>query len=388
MKIKVSVIIIVFLLICSGCWNNRDLTDLAIVSGMGLDLCEDGKTELTVQVIKGSSMKTEGSTGHEQAYTIVSAKGETTFEAVRNLISRINKKAFFAHTRLIILSEDYAREGVYQFIDFYERDNETRRRSDVIIAKNIKAKEVLNINSDLEKIPAVKIVETLQSSNSLSKSLKTRFIDILKHYSHKGHALVVPIIYPIKDKVERQKDLDIEGSAILKEGKFVGYLDPYQTRGYLFADNKVQSSIIVIPSPADNEKLVAVEVIRSDGKVSANIKDNKISFNIEIEAEGNLGEQLDDNDLTKEDMIKGIEKNVEEKIKSEIESAINISQKEYNADIFGFVNEIYQNHFSYWEKNINDWDYIYSSTPVNIKVKFDLRRTGTIRGPIKPIEKE
>jgi spore germination protein KC len=367
-----------------GCWNNRDVTDLAIVSGIALDKKEDGLIELTVQIIKGSQMKPEGNS-QEKAYSIISTEGETVFEAIRNLISQLNKKAFFPHMTLFILSEEFAKEGINQFIDFFERDNESKRKASVIIAKGIKAKEVIEKDSDLEKISVLHIVESLNSSNALCKSYKIEFIDMLKQYSQKGHSIVLPIIYPkSSDKISCQEDLIIEGSAILNNGKLIGYLTPYQTRGFLFCTNKVKSSVIVIPSPVKEEKLVTIEIIRSESKLSAKVKDSKPSFNIEIDAEGNIGEQQDDNDLTKEELIEDLEKEIENKIKSEIQNVIMITQKEYKSDIFGFINIIHQNHNKEWEKMVDNWDYIYSSSPINVEVKFDIRRTGTIKEPVAP----
>lgn len=88
------------LLFLVGCANNRDINSLAIVTAMGFDKAADGNIELTIQIIgpskqSGSQMGSGSSEGGISSAVNVTSEGATSFEAVRNLIPKLSKKAFF-----------------------------------------------------------------------------------------------------------------------------------------------------------------------------------------------------------------------------------------------------------------------------------------------------
>ncbi len=381
-------IVFIILILCTltSCWDNQDLIDLAIVSGIALDKTDDHNIEITIQIIKPSAIKSEQSqSDNKEAYVTVSSEGATVLEAMRNLTSKINRKSFFAHVQLIVISEEVAQHSISEMIDFFERDNQTRRRSEVLIAKGIKAKTVLDIESKLEKIPAVHIVESLETSDELSKTRKMNLLDILKHLNHQGHAIVIPTInrFDESDSVH-QKDIEIEGLAIIKKDKLVGYLSPTETRGFMFADNSLKNTIIVTPSPLNKKKLVSIEVIRSEGKIEAKMEDNLPIFTIEVKAEGKIAAQQEHSDLTKPAQTEDLEEKVEKIIKEEIEEVVKVTQNKYKSDIFGFTDIMYRNYHPQWKKLVLNWDEVYSNTPVVVNVDFDIRWSGLIRQPTEP----
>ncbi|PAK38788.1 spore gernimation protein KC, partial [Priestia megaterium] len=53
MKRKWSVLLLMILVtvLLSSCWSRKELTDLAIVSAMGVDKTEDGRYTVTLQII-------------------------------------------------------------------------------------------------------------------------------------------------------------------------------------------------------------------------------------------------------------------------------------------------------------------------------------------------
>ncbi len=384
-------VISVMLLTLTGCWNLRDLTDLAIMTGVAIDKTKDNYIEMTVQIVKPEAVKTAmGSGGSSasntgKAYVNVTSYGKTMFEAARNLLAKLNKKAYFAQVQLIVISEDAARDGISNYFDLFERDAETRGRADIMIAKGMKAKTVLEAESRLTKLPTTHNVEALRASKRFGKIIRTTSIDVLKSNSMKGNDIVLPVIYNNGQQNDvYQEDLIMEGTAVIRKDKLVGFFDAYQTRGYLFAKSKLNSTIINVPSPLNPEKAVSIEVIRSRGKIEAKMNNGKPVCSIEVKTEGNIGEQQEAGDLTKPDTIKALESETENEIRDEIINTVKISQKEYQSDVFGFINDIYKNYYSEWKGIVDNWPDIYSKTAVNVKVKFKIRSSGLIKEPSKP----
>jgi spore germination protein KC len=161
----------------------------------------------------------------------------------------------------------------------------------------------------------------------------------------------------------------------------IGFLEPLETRGFLFAKDEIKSTIINIPSPLGNEKKVSIEIVRSKGRIFSKVANGKPILGIEVKAEGNIGEQQENEDLTSDDNIEVLEKLVQGEISREIEGTLKVTQKIFKSDIFGFIDELYKNYYSEWTNVVSNWCDVYSDTPVNVEVQFNIRRPGLIKKP-------
>ncbi|NLI38627.1 MAG: Ger(x)C family spore germination protein, partial [Clostridiaceae bacterium] len=117
-------------LLLTGCWNNRELTDLNIVAGLGLDRTDDGRIILTVQVaepgaIQSSSSGSGGGGGEKSKPVFVASnEGETVFDALRGMLAVVDKKLFLSAAQVLILGERLAQDGIEEVLDFFQRDHE------------------------------------------------------------------------------------------------------------------------------------------------------------------------------------------------------------------------------------------------------------------------
>lgn len=99
MKAKLALLLAAVLgcsLVLSGCWNSRELNELAIVSGIGLDSL-DGKQgyRVTFQIINpSSSAQTTGSASNQPPIIVVSATDRTIFGALRKASRRATRQLF------------------------------------------------------------------------------------------------------------------------------------------------------------------------------------------------------------------------------------------------------------------------------------------------------
>src|SRR5262245_45987903 len=107
---------LMLLLLLTGCWGRRELNDLAVVAGMGIDkvgdqylfsfqVCNPGEIATT----KGGSGKAPVTTYHIKAHTI--------FTAVRRLTTSTPRKLYFAHLRIFVIGESVAKEAIAPILD-------------------------------------------------------------------------------------------------------------------------------------------------------------------------------------------------------------------------------------------------------------------------------
>jgi len=86
-------LILTMTLFLTSCWSKKELTDLAIVSAMGIDKTKDGRYHITLQIINpGNVAGIQGGGGTQSPpITIYSASGDNIVEASRRASGRISR---------------------------------------------------------------------------------------------------------------------------------------------------------------------------------------------------------------------------------------------------------------------------------------------------------
>ncbi|MDQ7095218.1 Ger(x)C family spore germination protein [Desulfosporosinus sp. PR] len=391
MKRALSIIsCILLLLLLPGCWNRRELNTLAIVQAVGVDLTDDGQISISLQILKPSAIKsstTEKGSGSKSVW-VVTSTGETVFDAIRNASMQTDRKAYFSHNTVYVLSEKLAREGLSDEIDLFGRDSEFRQLPYVFISRG-NAEDIIRSNYEQEKIPGQAIEKLAKLTFASSKLPRTQLIDLLKNFASKTNDSIIPGINLIQsnDNESNEKSLKLEGTAILKRDKMIGWFDSKETRGILWILGDVKSGIIVVPTPGDETKKSAIEIIRVNSSVVPEQVDGNLVITVNVHAEGNLGEQMNAIDLVKPDSFTELENNMTEVIKAEINSAVDNAQK-WDVDIFKFGPEVHRRFPKEWPELEKNWREEFKKIQVNVVVDSKLHWSGYLKKPIQSINDE
>lgn len=369
----------------TGCWNNRDISEMSFATAIGLDLTEDNKIEFTVQIVRPSAIQSNDSQGGggQSPVWVYSTTGDTVFEALRNSYAITSGRLFISQVQLLAVGEEVARDNILEALDFFERELEINIKVDVAITKGMTAKELLNVGSELIHIPAIHIINTIDNnSKTTAKTKTTTLFDVLVETSRAGQEPLITAIEKSDSKNHEEiftiRDLKVEGTAVFNGPKLVGWLNSEETRGFMFIDNEVESTIISIPNPVDKNKFMAIEVLEASSKKDVQIKNGNIIFFIEVEQEGVLGEQRGDGTVITPEMVNKIETETEKIIKEEIQSALRKAKMEYKCDIFGFGEILHRKYNNHWKEIKSNWNEKFSAARVEIKVVSKLKRTGYI----------
>lgn len=371
----------------TGCWDNLDITDRSFVSMIGLDKGQNGEIEATLQIIRPNIIQAnrEGGSG-EKAFWTFTTTGETVFDAIREQLKTVNRKPFYSHLKLIVIGEELANEGIRDILDFFIRDREVRITPKLLVAKDIKAKEVIHSTSLLEVIPSLHLEGILENNVSEAKTRNVELIKALQELTAPHSSGVIgSIMADNPDKTSEVKDLKIEGAAVFQKDTLVGFLDPKEIRGYLFIKNEVEGGIIVIENPIEKSKELAIEIKKSTGKLDAKIEEGELILKTQVDVEGILGEYQGSTYLKDDKVLDLIENSVKKELEKDIKSVMRVSQKEYKTDFMGFGNKVFQNYNDYWKEIQGNWDEEFSQLPVDIAIDVDIKQTGITAKPI-PIQ--
>lgn len=373
-------------ILLTSCWSSNEINEISIASALGIDKSEKGYL-VTVQLINPGEIA-EKSTSTRTPVTTYRISGETIFEALRRLTLETPRKIYLSHLRLLVFGEEFAKDGIGKTLDFLSRDHEMRADYYIVIAKNTKATKLLDVLTPVEKTPANKMYSSLEmSEKEWASTYHIQLDELINNLISEGqHPVLTGIIiegdpaagYDIRnvEKVDSPATIHIGYIGGFKKDRLIGWLDEDESIGYNYIMDHVTSTIVTLPCSKDGK--LSVELIRAKAEVKASVESGKPKINIEVWAEGNVGEVECDIDLSRTKNIYTLETNIGEKIKSNMESAVKKAQKDLKSDIFGFGEAIHRANPIVWKELKKDWDNEFERLEVNIKVKVKIRRLGTI----------
>lgn len=379
----------------TGCWNQRELNDIAMVSSIGVDKGPDDDNYLfTFQIVipRQISSAQGGGGGEQPPVTTISQKGETLFEAIRLASQKTTKQLFFPHSQLFIFSEDVAKDGLKDFWDFFERDHAMRPLTTLLIAKGIKAKTVLNTLTPLDKLPSNSLLKEMRVTEENSAfNIAVDVDETIQSISLEGKEPLIGGINLIGNPQEAQRDnikqvepkaiVAADGIALFRGGKLQGWLKDNQARGLLWVLGKIKSTLIKV-NCRNKEDTISIEIVRSKASIRPQIKNGKPKIQVMLKSEANIGETKCFVDFTNPNELVWIQEKVEKQIEKEVNSAIRIAKK-HQVDPFGFGASIHQSHPKQWRKLRKDWNRNFAEIEMEIKSDVFIRKSGLRNKPVE-----
>ena len=384
---KCMFVLLILSLLLTGCWDRRELNELGITLALGIDKVED-EYQVTAQVVVPSEISTKSSTGRSPV-TLFQANGETVYEALRKLTKNSPRKIYPGHLRMLVIGEDLAEEGIGESLELMSRDWEIRSDFYVVVAKDMTAGEVLNVTTTLESIPANKMFNTLETSDTTWAGTNAITLDeLIASLTSDGKEAVLTGILVTGDQEIGTSKQNVESItpaarivyddvAVFKKDKLVGWLTERESKGYSEIINDVQNTVTSISCPEEGK--ATIEIIQLDSKMKGKINKGKPEVDVNIKVKGNIGEVECQINLTEQKSIVELEKITEKKLEETINMTIESVQKQYESDIFGFGEAIHRSNPKEWKKIKEQWrDEGFSELSANVKVDVKLQHTGTV----------
>src|SRR5690625_2175306 len=181
--------LICLLFLLTGCWDNIAREERGFVVGSALDKA-DGETDerneliLTNQFVipPGIGTNTIRGNASANAFTNLSATGDSIFAMDTDMASLTSKMPFFEHLQLLVVSEELIStpDLFSNIMDVFIRDKQMRRGVNVIATD--KAKDILDIQPKSGELPALYIDSLLEESMKKTSLFKPVLVgDIHEH---------------------------------------------------------------------------------------------------------------------------------------------------------------------------------------------------------------
>ncbi len=361
----------------SGCWNYWEIDKLGIVTGFTLDKKGDNYVE-NIEIVSFESQSPETKTSSK----IVQSEGKTLFDVDRNSILVSGKRFFWSHAKVVIISQDIAKEGLGDILDLIYRDIEMRLDINPLISVEPTAKELLTLESPNQSIRSFEISEMLKAEKSLAKAPDIAFYQYINSIAGKNAPAILPAI-GIETRGDK-KVLAIKGTAILKKAKLVGFLDTDESKYLLFALNQVKEGLLIVEEKSHGRKAaITLDVTGNQTKIKPKYIKGKLTMDLSIQPEVSIGELQTTEDYIQSPQREKLIKDAETSLEDNVRKVIRKMQVKYNSDVLGFAALIRATNPSLWKKLEPDWDEVFRNLAVRVKAHIKVKNSALTSKPIK-----
>jgi len=172
--VKKLIMIILMLIPLAGCYDNQQMGDIVIVSGVGIDADGD-KFLVSAELVKMSPGE-EGESGMKAV--VISSEGDTVTEALDDITRKTSGNLHFNHCRVVLIGESAARSGIDFAIDLILQDFDFHTSSGIVIARGAPASEILSGKPENQSTMAYEISKMLSvNQTDMQMRMKTPVID-------------------------------------------------------------------------------------------------------------------------------------------------------------------------------------------------------------------
>jgi len=394
-RIVTIIFALTLMLYFTGFVEKIELNQLGIVAGMGIDKTEDGYL-VTTQLYNPEAIAGKNS----NALPIVSltAEGDTFYEAFHKIDSLTTKVLYFAHLDVLVVDETIAKEGINSVLDFSLRHTEIRPDVNIIIAKDARANEVLNVLTALNPVPATQLDVFSNMIEKYTGHLTSyNLYDVVNSMNTPGVSAVLNTVSIISETLGEKKmatpeDLEMAGTAdnlsnittpvkleirdlaVFKLDKLAGYMSETDSQFYNLLKGKEKHYLLKVK--IDDEFFLTLETEQIKTKITPHLKENKVM--IECEVKGVLVERGYPMDLSVENNIKLAQYYLEEQLRADLFKFLKKSQQELKADVLGIGEKAFYKDYEDWTAIQGYWDEIYPELDFDLNIKVHIKTVGEI----------
>lgn len=368
----------------SGCWDSEELNRRAVVSGIGIDLAPGKKDyRVSFQVIIADEIS--GKNGRGATPTMVySAQGRSIMEAIRKASLSVPRLMSTAHVRIVVISEELARQGISDIIDFLDRDSDIRLTAKIYVAKNgIQAQDILAGLSAMGKISAYTLDQkTEMTAQEFGANYPVEVDDLIRDILVPNSGPIINGVEIVGSDEEVRKKSNLEQTdnlgvvrmsnlAMFKGDRLKGWLNEEESLGLVWIKGVLNKTSIVI-TPDDLGEL-SLDVRRSKTSTKVILKDPEHPVVVvKVTAQLSVREMNSTIDMRDPAALDELEVYVNEEILRCMKATVKKAQ-ELNCDIFGFGQVLERQHPKAWRHLKGRWPDLFPKLEVEYEVDSIIR---------------
>lgn len=395
----------------SGCYDRREVDELAYPLAIGLDVGEANALRLSLQLAAplamggsgGGGDNGGGEGGKSESSSIITVDTPSLYSGLNLINNILSKEINVSHAKVIVISKKLAEQGLSIYMHAFKRGREFRPDIFVIISKGPASEYLGNVKPTFESNPSkyyelllgkeftafypnVRLnsfyfaneSDALQPVAILSDIGKYESADRLKEAAKVTHINpeVLEGQYEAGEiPIAAKKQNEVMGMAVFKDGRMVGTANGSESACYQLITGDYNYSYWNIPDPVEKDKVVVMNILqRKKPVIKVDLKDGRANINIRLDLEGDFTSIQSDRNY--EENPEMIERATAELLNKQITAFLKRTTDEFNSDICGF-GKIVKGKFLTWDEWTDyKWFDKYKDTVFHVELALSMRRTG------------
>ncbi|MGG0716961.1 Ger(x)C family spore germination protein [Robertmurraya massiliosenegalensis] len=367
---------VIILFICvfflSGCWDRKEVNDLAFVIATGFDKEGENDFRISVQTPLPSAMGGPGGggggTSGSSPFYVDSGKGRNIREADDNLQKRVSRELFLAHRRVFIFGEEVASGGIERSLNYILEHPESRLSTFLLIAKG-EAIDILTASPHFEQLPS----EAVREMAKTTLNIDTR--DVLNDLHLPGKDPVIPVVKTVKTQNkgnDERKEIQLDSVGIMKDDALNFITNENETTGVYWINNRMRQKDVTVTIDKDSE----LNLIIRDYKIkpSYQVHNHIPEFTINLYVDGILLQNEAELDLEDTEVYRMATTKFADQISKQVEGIIDHAKSE-GIDPYGLGLYIYRTDNILWEKHLAEqWRDLLPELKVHVVVNAEITR--------------
>lgn len=374
-------------MLISGCWDHKEIERRGFVLGVAIDVPDPAtptveqysetagapRYRLTFSLPILAKLKGGGESGGGDSsgprHFIFAAEGQSMLAVVRGTDARFNRGLFFEDVQVLIFSEDIARQGIRDIMDFWQRDPEMRQRCKLFVAPG-KAADVLTTNVKSTEFNSLYLSEITLTSDKVPYYGAKQDLGEISRALHSGRGFLLPLVVVDRD------ELRLTGAAVFKRGVMVGTLNERETIGTKLLRNNLKQGVTPVPCPDHPDELATFELFEQNIDIAPHREGDRLWFTLNAKLAGSLGENMcHEHAADDPDFLHRIEAAVAQTITNDVVEAY-AKQQQLQADACDLGDLVYRRYPRYWEQVKDRWDdEVFPAVPLNVNIQVTIRHT-------------
>ncbi|KIL34170.1 hypothetical protein SD71_21095 [Cohnella kolymensis] len=385
---RIGLLLLVSALLLTGCWDRREINDVAFILTTAIDLEPDGKIRVSMQIPLAGQLGGPGGggggSGGDKTYYIDSETGNTIRDAIAKVQARSARRLYSAHRRVIIISEALARKyGIREAFEAIARFPENRITAYMIISKG-KAADLVNTDPKLERFSGEAIRELAKSQGRIVINIK----NVAQALSNPNTDPL--LLYMGVKETEGSKDKaaqpEVLGYAHFRQEKMVDAFEGPKSNAVNWLRRE--------PQPYDydiryGKGSISLEVTEGRTIIEPQFSnDGSISFNVRVMGRVAVMENLSGADLTSTRAFRGVRRAAAERIRENLMDTIRQAQQR-KTDPFQLGMQIWRDYPRIWKDRYeNNWRDKLSEANFDLDVQVDIVQIGYISKNIAEVTRQ
>ncbi|WP_232278892.1 Ger(x)C family spore germination protein [Paenibacillus sp. 481] len=357
----------------------RELDEVSIVMATGIDWdANTNKHRIIVYALqpasKGSSAQSNG-----LMEWLGAGNGNSVMESAQSLRNRASKKLFWFHNRIFVIGKEAAQHSLPEIVDFLQRNREIRNTSLMLVSDGT-AEQMLKVRPETKDLLVNELFGMIRNQDETGKSLGISVKDMINRNANATQGFLTGRLVAYQPKEKSEDVLALEGTSILRNGKFIGWLNSEETAvARLLTDrdtDKVQFTCVIKDGAKPFGAITSLSTIKSRS-IRPYFVRNRPHIDIDFDLLCQINEIANKHTLSQQD-ISTLEQHIETYVQQQVTAIIKKAQQQTRVDYLGFSEQFYKHHPTKWNQLKSNWDDVFATMPVHVNVDLTIWNTGTI----------